>query len=302
VAGLVVELPFRPGRPVCLPVLFRLWRPRRDDHPGRPSKPELARELIDRIAGRHEARRVHVVADAAYASRALRGLPAHVTVTVRMRANAAVQGPQPPRTGRRGRPRQQGDRLGTLGELAAAGGFTDIAAAGEPARVKPIVGQWYPVFGAQPVQIVLARRPDGPNAFDIALVSTDLAATAAALLERYRQRWTIETCFQDAKQATGVGQARNRTATAVARTVPFGFLCHTIAQLWYALHGQPAHDVAARRAAAPWHHDKTTASHHDILAALRRALIRAQFPAQQPRRRSHRQIAPAATAPARAAS
>jgi hypothetical protein len=294
VVGLVVELPFRPGRPVCLPVLFRLWRPRRPEHPARPSKPELARELIDLIARRVSGRRMHVVADAAYASRALAGLPAHVTVTVRMRANAAVQGPQPPRTGKRGRPRQQGDRLGTLTELAAAGGFSEITTGGEIALARVIVGQWYPVFGAQPVQIVLARRPDSPNPFDIALVSTDLDATAAQLLERYRARWTIETCFQDAKQSTGVGEARNRTPQAVARTVPFGFLCQTLAQLWYALHGQHAHDVAARRATAPWHHNKTTASHHDVLAALRREIIRAQFPAQARRRPSHPQITPGA--------
>ena len=300
VAGLVVELPFRAGRPVCLPVLFRLWRPRRPEHPDRPSKPELARELIMLIARRLGGRTIHVVADAAYASRALRGLPEGVTITVRMRANAAVQGPQPARTGKRGRPRLQGDRLGTLAELAAAGGFSATTVADEKALVKTIVGQWYPVFGAQPVTIVLARRPASTKDFDIALVSTDVAATAGQLLERYRRRWTIETCFQDAKQTTGVGQARNRTAKAVARTVPFGFLCQTLAQIWYALHGDQAHDVAARRAAAPWHHAKQTASTHDILAALRRAIIRAQFPAQVPRRPSHRQIPAAVRYPATA--
>jgi DDE superfamily endonuclease len=294
VLGLVVELPFRPGRPVCLPVLFRLWRPRRPEHPDRPSKPEFARELISMVAKRFCGRTVHVVADAAYTSRALRGLPANVTVTVRMRANAAVQRPQPPRTGKRGRPRQQGDRLGTLAELAAAGGFREITTAGEAGLVRVTVGQWYPVFGTQPVKIVLARRPDSPKDFDIALVSTDIDATATQLIERYRCRWTIETCFQDAKQITGVGQARNRTPTAVARTVPFGFLCQTLTQIWYALHGQHTHDVAARRAAAPWHHHKQTASTHDVLTALRRAIIRAQFPPQAPRRPSHHQISPAA--------
>jgi hypothetical protein len=294
VLGIVVELPFRPGRPVCLPVLLRLWRPRRPEHPDRPSKPEFAGELIILIARRLAGRVVHVVADAAYAAKALHGLPANVTVTVRMRVNAAVQGPQPPRTGKRGRPRQQGERLGTLAELAAAGGFSETTVAGERALVKTIVGQWYPVFGSQPVKIVLARRPDSAKDFDIALVSTDVDSTAAALLERYRCRWTIETCFQDAKQITGVGQARNRTPRAVARTVPFGFLCQTLAQIWYARHGQSAHDVAARRAAAPWHHAKQTASTQDILAAVRRDIIRAQFPAQAPRRASHRQITPTA--------
>ena len=43
VVGLVVALPCLGGRSVCLPVLFRLFRPREDAHPDRPSQPELAR-------------------------------------------------------------------------------------------------------------------------------------------------------------------------------------------------------------------------------------------------------------------
>ena len=298
VAGIVIELPFRPGRPVCLPVLFRLWRPRRPDHPDRPSKPQLARELIVLVAARFRGRLVHAVADAAYGSGALRGLPANTSVTVRMRANAVIHGPQPPRTGKRGRPRLVGDRLGSLAELAAAGAFEEVDTAAGRSAVKAIVGQWYAAFGPQTVQIVLARRVDRTDGFDIALVSSDLQATPAQLLERYRQRWTIETAFQDAKSTAGVGQARNRTSAAVARTVPFGFLCQSLAQLWYALHGRSEADVAARRARAPWHRDKMTASTHDVLVALRHQIIRAQFPAQARRPPSHHQITPAPARPA----
>ena len=42
VVVLVVELPCLGGRQVALPVLFRLFRPKDDDHPDRPSQPELA--------------------------------------------------------------------------------------------------------------------------------------------------------------------------------------------------------------------------------------------------------------------
>jgi hypothetical protein len=219
-----------------------------------------------------------------------------------MRSNAVVHGPTPPRTGKRGRPRRQGERLGSLAELAAAGGFEQVTTAAGTSAVKVVVGQWYSVFGAQPVQIVLARRPDRSDGFDIALVSTDIDATAAQVLDRYRARWAIETCFQDAKQTVGVGEARNRTPRAVARTVPFGFLCQTIAACCYALHGRHDRDVAARRATAPWHTDKTTASSHDILTAIRRDLIRAQFPSQRRRGSSHGQITAGLTPSARAAA
>jgi hypothetical protein len=76
-------------------------------------------------------------------SRALNGLPPNVTVTVRMRSNAVVHGPTPPRTGKRGRPRRQGERLGSLAELAAAGGFEQVTTAAGTSAVKVVVGQWY---------------------------------------------------------------------------------------------------------------------------------------------------------------
>ncbi|HEX3873813.1 MAG TPA: hypothetical protein VHW26_06685, partial [Solirubrobacteraceae bacterium] len=83
-------------------------------------------------------------------------------------------------------------------------------------------------------------------------------------------------------KANGVGEARNRVQRAVERTVPFGFLCQTITITWYALHGDPEADLHARRRSAPWYRQKTTVSYTDILAALRRDLIRHDFWAQAP--------------------
>jgi len=81
---------------------------------------------------------------------------------------------------------------------------------------------WYGVFGPQQVQVVLVR--DGSSdAYDVALVSTDLAATASQVIEPYAARWSIEIAIEHAKQTTGVGQARNRLRRAVHRTDPFGW-------------------------------------------------------------------------------
>jgi hypothetical protein len=87
----------------------------------------------------------------------------------------------------------------------------------------------------------------------------------------------MEVLFEEARQLAGVGQARNRTPTAVNRTVPFGLVCLSLTVVWYALYGQPAVDVAARRAAAPWYQTKHAPSVADLLGALRRVLIAAQF-------------------------
>ena len=105
VVVLVVELPCLGGRQVGLPVLFRLFRPKDDAHPDRLSQPELAKQLIDMILRRFPDRTVELVMDGAYASKAWRGLPDRVTVTTRMRANAALHKPAPSP-----RPRQQGRR------------------------------------------------------------------------------------------------------------------------------------------------------------------------------------------------
>jgi hypothetical protein len=97
------------------------------------------------------------------------------------------------------------------------------------------------------------------------------------LAERYADRWPVEVLFEEARQVAGVGQARNRTRKAVERTVPFGLVCVSLVVCWYALHGQPAADLAARRALAPWYRAKHAVSFADMLTALRRAIIAAQY-------------------------
>lgn len=77
--------------------------------------------------------------------------------------------------------------------------------------------------------------------YGAALVTTDLTSTAEQIVERYAARWSIETAFRDARQTLGFGEARNRTRSAVERTVPVGLLAYTVVVAWYALTGhQPA--------------------------------------------------------------
>ena len=129
------------------------------------------------------------------------------------------------------------------------------------------------------MKVILIRNPGTTDGFDVALASTDTDAAAAQLIARYDSRWTIETCHQEAK-AHGVGEARNRVQKAVERTVPFGFLTQTITIAWYAVHGDPQADLNERRRQAPWYRQKATISYADMLAALRRELIRHEFWAQ----------------------
>jgi SRSO17 transposase len=288
VVGVLVRLPFM-ARPVCLPVLFRLWQPKRKQIPkGKPdpersSKPELAREMVDLIAARHPARKLHVVGDSAYGAGAWRGLPRQVTLTVRPRKDAALYALAPPRTGKRGRPALKGARLPSLSEIAldAATSWQQVSARrygkAEQIEVHAFRCLWPGALGYTPVQVLLVRDSAKPCGYQLALLSTDLDATPAELVERYGERWSIEVCFEEAKQLAGVGQARNRTRRAVERTVPFQFHCMTLTILWYALHGHHPADVAAHRARAPWYQTKANPSFADMLAKLRRAIVAAQF-------------------------
>ena len=107
VIGIVVRLPCL-ARPVCLPVMTRLWRPKQEQ-----SKVDLAASVLRLLAACHQGRHIHVVADAAYHGKTLRDLPATCTFTTRLPASAVLYGLAPPPTGKRGRPALKGGRLGT---------------------------------------------------------------------------------------------------------------------------------------------------------------------------------------------
>ncbi len=286
--GIVVRLGFL-DRAVCLPVLFRLWRPKRKHFPKgkpdpeRPGKPELAREMVDLLAARLTEHKLDVVGDAAYASGRWRGVAGRVTVTSRLRSDAALFARTPPRTGTRGRPRTWGARLPSLAKIAQhpATQWTEATvrryAKSETLTLATIDCLWGPLGSETPVRVILVKDTTKTSGYQLALITTDLNATPGQLVERYAERWPIEVCFQDAKQLAGVGDARNRNRRAVERTVPFQFLCMTLTIVWYAKAGHHPDVTAEHRARAPWYQTKTTPSFADMLAKLRRVIIAAQY-------------------------
>jgi hypothetical protein len=254
----------------------RLWHPRNADH----TKLVLAHQMICLVAARYPDRQVDVVADAAYAGKSPLGLPRRATLTSRLRRDAALHAlPTARQPGQRGRPRRKGDRLPTLDILADLPTTTwqpaTVRRYGKEATVTiaTITCLWYHVHRARPVQVVLVREAGHHRGFDLALVSTDLKATPAELVERYAARWAIEVTFLESKHPVGVGQARNHRRLAVQRTVPFALCCHSPLMVWYTLHGHPAGDIATRRALAPWYRHKHTPSTLDMLVAFRRAML-----------------------------
>ncbi len=283
IAAIVVTLPFL-TRPVALPVLARLVH--KDLKPAPASRLTLARQMTCALAAALPGRDVHVVADAAYAGKDLRRLPATVTWTTRLRRDAALHELPGPRTGKRGRPRVKGQRLPKLAALAGIATFAPVTVSryGKTATVQAAVLTclWHGVFGARPVQVVLIRD-HAQDGYDIALATTDLAVTPAQVIERYAARWPIEVAIEDAKQIFGAGEARNRLPAAVHRTVPFTLACQSLTALWYVTAGHHPGDVDEHRARAPWYRTKAEPSTADMIAKLRRVLIAAKYQPAHPR-------------------
>ncbi len=231
-------------------------------------------------------RPVHLVGDAASVGKPLRGLPAHVTVTARLRCDAALYAPAPPPTGRRGRPRVKGDRLPEPIVIAAMTRYRWT-----PAQVRcygttlerevlAIGCLWYGALGRQPVQVVLSRRSARPTATSWRWSPPTWppppprSSNAPATGGRSKPpSWTA---------ATWPASARPVPAPSARWSAwsPSGW-CLSLAICWYARHGQPAHDLAAHRARASWYRTKRTVSVADMLAALRRCLLAAPYPQGQ---------------------
>jgi DDE superfamily endonuclease len=298
IAGVIVDLPFL-DRPMCLPVAFALWRK------AGTSKQVIACRLITTIAAACPGRQVHVVADAWYAGAdgaqgagrgacRARGLPEQVTLTSRLRVNASLHAIAQPIPGKPGRPRRIGAKLGTPKDLADRSTWT-AAEVRRYARTTPVTIAehtclWYGVYRSRAVRVILLRDNATTTGYDLALVTTDLTSPAEVIVARYAARWSIEVAIQDAKQITGVGQARNRTARAVERTVPFGLITQGIVVVWYALHGHHPDVTTQRRIQAPWYRTKTQPSYLDMIVKLRRTLIAAKFRGGTPRQPTPEEI------------
>jgi hypothetical protein len=286
IAAIVVRLSWC-SSPVALPVLFRLWRGK-----GTASQVELAAQMLTTLTAAFPGREIHGVGDAAFHGQAL--ICENSTWTTRLPVKAVLYGPRPARTGKRGRPRKKGARLGTPAQIAAGAAWQAVTVRtyGKTRTVQATVtgALWHGSFKDTPGQLVLVKDPGSGKPYDLALFTLDTAATAAAVIERYSWRWPIEPSNATGKQILGVGDACNRLEAAVERTVPFGFLVQSLLIVWYARFGYQPADIALRRRLCPWYRTKHEPAVADMLARLRRQFLKARFSAIRPGHSPHDQI------------
>ena len=189
-----------------------------------------ARQMLLQIARWLPEQRIVAVADSGFSAidllDAVRG---HVCVVTRLRLDARLFVPAPPRrSGTRGRPRRTGERLPTLAQRLANPEtpwsthiVTDWYGQGER-RVELATGcaVWsHPGRPIVPLRWLVVRDPTGrfrPQAF----LSTDPDVPPADMLGWFIRRWSIEVTFAEVRRHLGVETQRQWTDRAIARTTP----------------------------------------------------------------------------------
>ncbi len=199
-----------------------------------------------------------------------------VTLIARLRLDAALYAPAPPRPpGQKGRSAPKGQRRPSLKTLLDQPQVTwssaEVAWYDGTIRTLELTSQtavWYS-SGKPPVLIrwVLVRDPEG--VFDPqALLCTDPAADPTQILEWFVLRWQLEVTFQEVRTHLGMETQRQWSDLAIARTTPA--LLGLFSWTTLAAHSlQKRHPMTQRTAA--WY-DKPSPTFVDAIALVRRHL------------------------------
>jgi DDE superfamily endonuclease len=203
----------------------------------------------------------------------------HVCVITRLRLDAALYKPAPPRRkGQRGRSRLKGSRLPPLKTVLNSKKTvwtTVVVAQWYNAQQRELLtatgtALWYKA-GVPPVPIrwVLVRDPSGEHA-PAAFLSTDLKATPDMILGWFVSRWRVETTFQEVRTHLGVETQRQWSDRAILRTTPVLLGLFSLITLW--ADDLARNTTAALRPNATGWYCKNEPTFSDAIAAVRRVL------------------------------
>jgi len=271
VLGVVLKLPFCGNRWFCLPVLFRLYVPKRTAIKKRlphKTKPQLAVEMLDVLCNAHENRRFHAIGDSAYGGKSvLCHLPSNCDLTSRLVMDARLYGAPPAHVpGRGGRPRKRGQLSPTPGAMLAGRRrhlTLSIYGRKDRSRIAECVARCY-AAPDRPLKVVAVEPLTGGRTRQ-AFFSTCPDDSARAVLERYAARWSMEVTNHDSKGQLGFEQPQGWTRRAVERTAPMAMLLYSLVALWFTTEGHRHYAPPDR----PWYIGKTQASFADMLVTLR---------------------------------
>ena len=279
---LLVPIPWA-ARTWALPFLTALAPSERSNQEqGRRHKAltEWAQQLLLVVRRWWPDRPLVAVADSTYAAldflAACQSWSHPVTVVTRLRLDAALYEPAPPRQPhQRGRPRRKGQRLPTLAAVATDPRtcWTSLTVTnwyGRGERTVAVVSAtavWYhsglPVV---PLRWILIRDPHGQFVTQ-ALLCTDLMVSPAQIVAWFVLRWPLEVTFEEAHRQLGVETQRQWSDLAIRRTTPA--LLGLFSLVTLLAHAEMATANFVRQAA--WY-QKPSPTFVDALALLRRQL------------------------------
>ena len=280
-AMLLAPVPWA-GRVLALPFLTAL-APSERFYAAAPRAPKAlldwARQVALQIRRWLPGRSIVLVLDSAFAAlEFLAAVRGHACVITRLRLDANLFTPAPPRRKGPGRPPLKGKRLPKLAQCLA-----DPATQWQPHTVALWYGRtnrrveiatgtavWYHA-GLPPVPIrwLLVRDPTGELETH-AFLATDLDVTPQDMLQWFVLRWQIEVTFEEARAHLGMESQRQWSDRAILRTTPALLGLFSLTSLW-------VHDLQAVRAFVPrtaaWYR-KSYPTFSDAIAAVRREIWR----------------------------
>jgi DDE superfamily endonuclease len=234
---------------------------------------DWARQLLLLVGRWLPERRLIAVADSSYAAiELLAALCGRLTLITRLRLDARLFDPPPPRRpGTMGRPRVSGARQPTLAERLAdpTTHWRRVTVAGWYGRTeRPIelisgTALWYHPGKRVPIRWLLVRDVAGefdPQGF----LCTDQDADPLEILRWFVRRWSIEVTFAEVRRHLGVETQRQWSDLAIARTTPALLGLFSLVTLW--AEGMLDGDVLPRRTA--WY-PKPQPTFSDALAVVR---------------------------------
>lgn len=246
---------------------------------------DWARQMLTQVRRWLPSRAIVLVADSSFAVFellwALRQMPQPVHVVTRLRLDAQLYRPAPPRQpGQMGRPRKVGKRLPGLKPLTQ-NPYTPwqmlvlsnwYGKGNYELQITSATAVWYKTgMPAVPIRWVLIRDPKGK--FDTqALLSTDLSAQPSQILHWFRQRWQLEVTFEEVRAHLGVETQRQWSELAILRTTPAVLALFSIVTA-LAHQEQLEHPFALPNAA--WY-QKSLPTFADALALVRQKLWQLQ--------------------------
>jgi hypothetical protein len=285
VVGLAIPIPLYPEHIICLPLLARLHLPGKEQ----PSCPALAREMLVTVQSWFPDRALILVGDGGYAAAGLlEDLPAGVTFVGRLRGDAAVYDPQPPRASakRRGPKPTKGARLPSPKEAARKADrnrnghgpwcwqtiTVTLYGVARTLNVVSYVVVWPTVLGLRPIRVIVVRDPAGKMQ-DTYLCTTDLTAAASWIVTTFGWRWAIEVSFKASKQVMDIEGPHHWCQESIERLAPWVWLMQTLITLWYLTEGHSSAE-AAKEASLMGEWDSVWSLRH-MLKVLRRNILNA---------------------------